>query len=321
MTATRWLAARSAIAVAGVTGAAALVLALVELVERGGRHPSAELADLLALVAFRLPGGLRELLPLLVAVAVAVAVGALRRRGELLGLGVAGVGGRSLTSGLVVGASLVGLVALGTIEVALPRALDRAAELAARVEGRQVEVAGGWAVRGDQALRIERVDDRTLHGVTLVERQGAELSARWEAPVLRWDGTMWAGAGTVRTWEGPTEAVDALPLPAPEELSGVLERRAPSERGASQLDAEDPWRTWRLAGFVLLPLWAWGAAAAGLRSRFHEVALAAGVALAGGAAWLAALALVGSSAPGAVLVGAALPAVAVVIAGSRVSPG
>jgi len=308
--------------VAVVVAAAALLLLVIELVEQGGRHADAPVAELLTLVAWRLPGGLRELLPLSAAVGAAVTVGALRRRGELLGLAVSGVTDGHVARGVAAGAALVVVALMAVAELVLPLALDRSAELEARVEGKTLEVAGGWALTDHHAVQIDQADGDLVHGVSVVERGPLGIEGRWDASRLRWDGEAWRGSSSYRPWRGEVTRVDAVPLPAPRELAGVLDRRAPSEQAARSLDDDSPWRLWRLGTFLLVPLWTWGVAHMGQRLPYREAGLAAGTAVATGCSWLAALSLVAAGPWAAVSVAAAVPvAVWLGSRGTPLSPG
>ena len=332
MTAARWLGLRSLLTLALVSALALGSVGLIELVERA-RSGGAAL-DLLALVGWRLPLLLRELLPALAAVAAAAVIAGLRRRGELLGLAAAGASPGVVTLAVTAALGAAGAGAAVGLELLAPVALDRSAEAEAALTGESLKVDGQWAVidGGASVLRIGAVERDPASGgaladVTLVIREEGRMVERWDAARLSWDGERWiAEEGRVTRLDGDLAAVDGPSLLGeprtvfdfvpPEELGVLTRRQATSELGALSLrrrgdEASRRWWWWRGFG-GLTPLVLAGAAAAWTVRTPSGPALAVAAAAAAAAALtLTGLALAEAGAPGAapaavVLVGAAL---------------
>jgi lipopolysaccharide export LptBFGC system permease protein LptF len=307
----RWLAGVALTALAQVTALGLGTVGLVELVERARAAGAGQLGALLALVGWRLPLLLRELLPALVAIAAGLAVAGMRRRGELVGLATSGTSPAITWLGVALPLGIAGAALAGALELTAPAALDRAAEAEAALAGRVIAVGGRWAITEAGLLRVGEASEQALTDVTLVRREGGRMTGRWDAGALYWDGEIWRASGARAYTFPPALAdadlagtpVDAVALPPPETLAALARRGSAAERGLLELRASGApdarrWWWWRLAGLFNPLALAAAVATWTLRAEVGLAPAAAGSAAIGGAALLLGLALTDGGPPG-----------------------
>ncbi len=256
MTAERWLAGRVTAAYLGTAIVVFLLVAGIDGIERSRLLTGeGQGGDLGALVAWRLPGLVRELVPVWVGVSTALAVGWLVRSGAWEALQGAGQSeARAATVVLAVGLGLGGCTAAG-LELIVPVAAGEAAAAEGRLTGHTARLSGGWVRLAEQAFRVGGTVGNTLVDVTVVTVAEGELS-RMDAPRVSWDGQAWVGDVQVTT-VGTVEpsAASSLPLPPPRQTEALVRPRATAEAGLQVLGAVPvagarAWWHRRLAGLV-----------------------------------------------------------------------
>lgn len=266
MTLLRLLWGVSARALGLSLGLGVITLAGVQGVER------AELLDLgpgpwLMELLLRSPLLARDLLPLLLGVGLALCLGRLRERDELLALQVAGVSASRLRALLVGIVAVWGLVLALGLELVSPAARDALLRRDAATGGQSWERDGAWVRLPDGVLRA-RGEAGGLRDLTLLrwspegDLQRLELSSlspEGEHPEQGWV----ASAGRLVALRGQgIEAQSLSPeqtlalLPDPQTLTRMARALAPSEQGLLEL-WQDPtpearaWRAQRLCGLLL----------------------------------------------------------------------
>ncbi len=293
MTASRWVAGQVARWLVATAVVVVVLIGGVDAIERSRLlGDGGAVLDLLRLVAWRLPGLARELVPVWVALGTALGVGWMVRSGAWEALEGAGVAPRRSVLVVLTLAATVGGTTAALLEVVTPRAAAEAAAAEGALTGRPARLAGSWVRLGELAFRVGAASPGKLLDVTVLRAPHGRLE-RLEASEVRWDGQRWRGEVTVAaTGPEPVADLDTLPLPPPQQVEALVRPRATAEAGLMvlgrmPLPSARAWWHRRMSGLLAPGIVALLAIGLGSRRRLGVAGAAGVAAVAAGALHLA----------------------------------